>query len=200
MRIESDKTPTGRLTSMSVSVLRRAAVLWLRGFLLTAAAFAVTVPLARSLDTGPVYHVTRSLSDTGDPASLLEWLTPSLLFCAGTAAAGTTVFCRSFLRAGCVFRGIGTGLLFGLLSCGKLRLSHAAVAVPLCLAGLFLWLAQAAFAAVFSDELLGAFGTNNDARFRSVLRTSLSVTLALSGAVFLTSALSWLTAGAAAAP
>ncbi len=185
---------------MSVSVLRRAAVLWLRGFLLTAAALAVTVPLARSMDTGPVYLVTRSLAGAGSPASLLAWLTPSLLFCAGTAVAGTTVFCRSFLRAGCVFRGIGTGLLFGLLSCGKLRLSHAAIATSLCLAGLFLWLAEAAFSAVFSDELLGAFGTKNDARFRSVLRTGLSVTLALSGAVFLTSALSWLTAGAAAAP
>ena len=179
---------------MSGSQLRRAASLWLGLLLLTAAACAVTIPFFREAHCRFAFRVTRDPVASGALSSLLSWMTPSVLFCGGTMLAGTTVFCRSFLRAGCVFRGIAAGVMAGLLGCGRLTFSHPRISVFLCVAELAFWLAEGACTAAFSEELFRAYGKGDGGGFRSALQRGFGAALTFSGCVFAVSALGWLAA------
>ena len=179
---------------MSDTRFRRTAVLWLRGIVLTAAVCALTFPFFRLLTGGAFRIMVRNPADGALP-SLLAWLLPSAVICGAAMLSVSTVFCRTLMRIGCIFRGTAAGFLCALLSGGQLLLSRPAAALALCAAASFLRLAVCAAAAVFSDELFSAYGRGDRGAFRSVLRSGTGALLCWSGCAFLASGLCWLFAG-----
>ena len=167
---------------------RRAAVLWVRRLLTTAVFFLASAAGTMRFGGDAVYAAGRG-------ASLLSWLSPSVLFCLFAMAAGTSVFGSALLRLECTAEGAAFGAVCALTAAGRLLVAHPAAVIACSVLALLLRAGLCAAVQAGSERLTAAYGAGDASGFRAALWAGGAVSLTCSGCVMAASVLLRLAAG-----